>query len=94
MALPKTLTRIEEKLDRVLAILEQPPAEGAPAEPESNEPATLDPVAVAQLLDYDSYNAKEIIERVPSLLPEQRAALLIYEQAHAARKTVLEALSG
>lgn len=90
MSLPKTLDRIEEKLDRVLAILEQQPA----PEPESNEPTTLDPVAVAQLLDYDTYTAKEIIERVPSLDPTQRAALLIYEQAHAARKTVLEALSG
>lgn len=92
MALPKSLARIEEKLDRVLAILEQQPTP-APAEPEGNEPTTLDPTAVAQLLDYDSYTAKEIIERVPSLLPEQRAALLIYEQAHAARKTVLEALA-
>lgn len=91
MALPKTLDRIEEKLNRILAILEQQPTP-EPAEPESNEPATLDPFAVAQLLDYDTYNAKEIIERAPSLLPEQRAALLIYEQAHAARKTVLEAL--
>lgn len=91
MALPKTLDRIEEKLNRILAILEQQPTP-EPAEPEGNEPATLDPFAVAQLLDYDTYNAKEIIERAPSLLPEQRAALLIYEQAHAARKTVLEAL--
>lgn len=91
MALPKTLDRLEAKIDRVLAILEQQPTP-EPAEPESNEPATLDPVAVAQLLDYDSYTAKEIIERVPSLLPEQKAALLIYEQQHAARKTVLEAL--
>ena len=89
MALPKTLDRLEAKIDRVLAILEIQPA---PAEPETNEPATLDPVAVAQLLDYDSYTAKEIIERVPSLSVEQRAALMIYEQAHAARKTVLEAL--
>lgn len=92
MSLPKSLTRLEEKLDRVLAILEQQPAP-ASAEPESNEPTTLDPAAVAHLLDYDSYNAKEIIERAPSLPPEQKAALLIYEQAHAARKTVLEALS-
>lgn len=91
MALPKTLDRLEAKIDRVLAILEQQPTP-EPAEPESNESATLDPVAVAQLLDYDSYTAKEIIERVPSLLPEQKAALLIYEQQHAARKTVLEAL--
>lgn len=89
MSLPKSLTRLEEKLDRVLAILEQRPD---PLEPESSEPATLDPVAVAQLLDYDSYNAKEIIERVPSLTLEQKAALMIYEKAGAARKTVLEAL--
>lgn len=87
MALPKTLDRLEAKIDRVLAILEI-----QPAEPETNEPATLDPAAVAQLLDYDSYTAKEIIERAPSLSVEQRAALMIYEQAHAARKTVLEAL--
>jgi len=87
MTLPKTLDRIEEKLDRILALLEQPPAE-----PDSNEPTTLDPAAVAQLLDYDSYTAKEIIERVSSLPLEQRAALLIYEQQNAARKTVLEAL--
>lgn len=92
MSLPKTLDRIEEKLDRVLAILEQQPAP-EPAEPESNEPTTLDPVAVAQLLDYDTYTAKEIIERAPSLSSEQRAALLIYEQQNAARKTVLEALA-
>lgn len=91
MSLPKILDRLEAKIDRVLAILEQQPTP-APAEPESNEPATLDPAAVAQLLDYDSYNAKEIIERAPSLLPAQKAALLIYEKAHAARKTVLEAL--
>ncbi len=95
MALPKTLTRIEEKLDRVLALLADSgslEADGQQPTASSQQPATLDPVAVAQLLDYDSYNAKEIIERAPSLLPEQKAALLIYEQAHAARKTVLEAL--
>lgn len=89
MALPKTLDRLEEKIDRILGLLEPQPVE---TDPEESESTTLDPTAVAQLLDYDSYSAKEIIERVPSLLPEQKAALLVYEQAHAARKTVLEAL--
>lgn len=92
MSLPKTLDRIEEKIDRVLAILEQQPTP-APAEPERTAPTSVDPVAVAQLLDYDTYTAKEIIERAPSLSPEQKAALLLYEQMNAARKTVLEALS-
>ena len=87
MALPKVLTRIEEKLDRVLEMLEQQPA------PPPQEAPALNPDAFAQSIDYDTHNAKEVIERVASLSAEQRAALLIYEQGHANRKTVLEALA-
>lgn len=90
MALPKVLNRIEQKLDRILELLEQPTFPvGAP-----DESADLEPSAIAAALDYDSYNAKEIIERVASLTDGERAALVAYEAAHGNRKTVLEALGG
>jgi len=89
MALPKVLARIEAKLDEVLALLKQPPA----LESEIEE-TPVNPDAVAAALDYDTYTAKEIVDRVASLEPWQRQALHTYEAAHANRKTVLEALSG
>jgi hypothetical protein len=90
MALPKVLNRIEQKLDRILELLEQPTFPvGAPDE----SAAELDPAAVAAALDYESYNAKEIIERVASLTDAERAALAQYEAANQGRKTVLEALA-
>lgn len=87
MALPKILKKLDEKLDRILAILEAPtfPIAEPPAQP-------IDPDEMAASIDYDSYSAKEVIERVASLTPEERAALAIYEAGHANRKTVLEAL--
>lgn len=91
MALPKVLNRIEEKLDRILAILEAP---AFPVGVPDDSGAPLEPDAVAAALDYDSYNAKEIVERVASLTDEERAALAVYEAAHDNRKTVLEALAG
>lgn len=101
MSLPKTLDRIEEKVDRLLALkapAAQPSAELrskpklALAEP-PRLPVKLDPNQVAASLDYDTYNAKEVVARVASLSPAERAALLAYEQTHANRKTVLEALT-
>lgn len=90
MALPKSLDRIEQKLDRILAILEKP---AFPVGEPDETSAELDPAAVAAAIDYDSYNAKEVIERVASLTDAERAALALYEAAHANRKTVLEALA-
>lgn len=88
MALPKVLTRIEEKLDRILSILEAPSFPIAEPTPEP-----IDPAAMAASIDYDSYSAKEVIERVASLTPEERAALAIYEAGKQNRKTVLAALT-
>lgn len=98
MALPKSLDRIEGKLDQVLAQLDElsgrldalttQPATLPPLDP----PAELEPAAVAAALDYDTYTAAEIIERVPSLSAEERAALAAYEEAGKNRKSVLEAL--
>lgn len=87
MALPKILKQLDEKLDRILAILEAPtfPIADVPPQP-------IDPAEMAASIDYDSYSAKEIIERVASLSDEERAALAVYEADHANRKTVLEAL--
>lgn len=87
MALPKILKQLDEKLDRILAILEAPTF---PIGEETPEP--IDPDEMAASIDYDSYSTKEIIERVASLTPEERDALAIYEAGHANRKTVLEAL--
>jgi hypothetical protein len=88
MALPKTLDRIEQKLDRILEILEQPAFPvGEPLDTEA-----LDPAAVAAALDYDSYTAAEVIDRVASLTDAERAALVEYESAGKARPTVLKAL--
>ena len=87
VALPKILSQLDKKLDRILAILE------APVFPIGEvTPDPIDPAAMAAAIDYDSYSAKEVIERVASLTPEERAALAIYEAGHANRKTVLEAL--
>jgi hypothetical protein len=100
MALPKQLHQLNQKLDALAAKLgidstdpdwfEPLRWQKAPAPP-APPPPTPDEVAAA--LDYDSYSAKEIIERAASLTPPQRKALLAYERSHAARKTVLEALS-
>lgn len=87
MALPKILKQLDQKLDRVLAILE------APTFPIADEaPAPLDPAAVAAAIDYDSYSAKEVIERIASLSDAERAALAVYEAGKQNRKTVLEKL--
>jgi len=79
-------------LDRVLAILEQQPATLPHPEETIDLRDVLEPEAVAISLDYDTYNAKEIIDRAPSLESWQRQALAEYETTHANRKTVLEAL--
>lgn len=84
MALPKALDRIEAKLDEILALLTRP---------QVREEAELDPAAFAAGLDYDTYTAKEVIDRAPSLTAAERQALLRYEETHANRKTVIEALS-
>ena len=87
MALPKILAELDKKLDRVLAILE------APVFPIADEaPAPLDPAAVAAAIDYDSYSAKEVIERVASLSDAERAALAVYEAGKGNRSSVLKAL--
>lgn len=87
MALPKILKQLDEKLDHILAILK------APTFPIGDEtPEPIDPEQMAASIDYDSYSAKEIIERVASLSDEERDALAVYEAGHANRKTVLEAL--
>lgn len=91
MALPKILKKLDEKLDRILAILEAPTF--PIAEPPPGGPlGAIDPEQMAASIDYDSYSAKEIIERVASLSDEERDALAVYEAGHANRKTVLEAL--
>lgn len=88
MALPKTLDRIEQKLDRILTILEQPAFPvGSPL-----DATTLDPAQVAAALDYDSYTAAEVIDRAGSLTDAERAALVAYEIAGKARLTVIKAL--
>lgn len=88
MSLPKILKELDNKLDRILAILE------APTFPIAEEsPAPLDPAAVAAAIDYDSYSAKEIIERVASLSLQERDALAVYEAGKQKRKTVLDALT-
>lgn len=87
MALPKILAQLDNKLDRILAILE------APTFPIAEEsPAPLDPAAVAAAIDYDSYSAKEIVERVASLSDAERAALAVYEASKGNRSSVLKAL--
>lgn len=87
MALPKILKELDRKLDRVLAILEAPvfPIADAPPQP-------LDPETVAAAIDYDSYSAKEIVERVDSLSDAERAALAVYEAGKGNRVSVLKAL--
>lgn len=87
MALPKILAQLDAKLDRILDILERP---SFPIADES--PAPLDPATVALAIDYDSYSAKEIIERVASLSDAERTALAVYEAGKQNRKTVLEKL--
>lgn len=84
----KVLTRLEEKLDRVLSWIE---AQGGPAT-SAPVPTAPDPALVAAALDYDTYTAKEIIERAPSLSETERVALVEYESAGKARVSVLEAL--
>ena len=87
MALPKILKQLDEKLDRILAILE------APVFPVGEvTPAPIDPAAMAASIDYDSHSAKEVIERVASLSLEERDALAVYEAGKQKRKTVLDAL--
>jgi hypothetical protein len=87
MALPKILDNLDRKLDRILAILE------APVFPIADEaPQPLDPETVAASIDYDSYSAKEVTERVASLSAAERAALAVYEAAHGNRSSVLKAL--
>ena len=102
MALPKTLNRIEDKLDRIMAHL------GLDAEPEPGvapqgikwtgtpqsmpEPEPEPAESVAARLEYDTYTANEVIERIASLTAAERTALADYERTHKARKTVLEAL--
>lgn len=87
MALPKILNELDKKLDRILAILE------APAFPIADEtPQPIDPATMAASIDYDSYSAKEVIERIASLSPDERAALAVYEAAHGNRVSVLKAL--
>jgi hypothetical protein len=87
VALPKILKQLDVKLDRILAILD------APVFPIAEEtPAPMDPAAVAAAIDYDSYSAKEIIERIASLTDAERAALAVYEAGKQNRKTVLEKL--
>lgn len=51
------------------------------------------PVALP-LADYDSLSAAQIIQAIPGLTAEERAALTAYEQGNKARKTVLDALEG
>lgn len=87
MALPKILAQLDAKLDRVLAILEAPvfPIGEAASEP-------IDPAAMAASIDYDSYSAKEVIERIASLSPDERAALAVYEAGKQNRSSVLKAL--
>lgn len=87
MALPKILAEMNKKLDRIEAIL------NAPTFPIADEaPAPLDPAAVALAIDYDSYSAKEIIERIASLSDAERAALALYEAGKGNRSSVLKAL--
>lgn len=86
MALPKILKTLDEKLDRILEILETPVSDPVPT-------TGIDPAQIAAWLDYDSYAAHEIIARIPSLPTEQREALRDYELANKARKSVLEALT-
>lgn len=85
MALPKILRTLDEKLDRILAILETPVSDPVPT-------TSINPAQIVTWLDYDSYAAHEIIARSASLSTEQRAALRDYELANKARKSVLEAL--
>ena len=88
MALPKILKQLDVKLDRILAILEAPvfPIAEAPPSP------PLEPDMVAVAIDYDSYSAKEIIERVASLSAAECAALAVYEAGKLNRVSVLKAL--
>jgi hypothetical protein len=96
MALPKILRQTDERIERIEAKLDEVLAMLA-GTPETNEPPVadppVDPAVVAAALDYDSYSAKEIIDRAPSLEGWQRSALVAYEQAHSNRATVIKALS-
>lgn len=87
MALPKILNELDKKLDRILAILEAPvfPIAEAVEEP-------IDPAAMAASIDYDSYSAKEVIERIASLSADECAALAVYEAGKQNRVSVLKAL--
>lgn len=78
----------QAETNRLLQKLVEPPADG-----EGDGATARTPQDVAADYDYENLTAAVIIQAADDYPAADRAALLAYEQANKARKTVIEALS-
>lgn len=63
---------------------------GVLVEVKADKEPEIDKAPLAPFSDYDDLTAAEIVARIVTMTAEEKAAVLAYEAAHKARKTILE----